>query len=310
MIVPAGIATASATSVVTSVPATSGRTPYRGSAKSGIHIVSVRKSLSGTILKKGSDSTTRTMTIAIVVNTATSAASIRNASTTRSRALRNPRPAGVPVREMVAVCSVMACRTRAPARCRSPMRGGGIDRSRPSSSCLAEASPLAPALQSAQSLASRASSSSTLRPTSGTPPKPVPSLPFAEVLGRELVGLAGQRHVLHFLDQRHALGEVVLDELLDLGLLRRLLGDIDEDRARERLVASHSRRCRATARPPCRTCRRSARPSACSRSAGSTRSRNSRAHSCCWRRPARARCRPRCRCSRRGSTWPCRPSPP
>ncbi len=59
---------------VTSVPMSSGRMPYFGLSKSGVHSVPVTKSQIGTCWKKGTDSSTRTTTIAIVVRTEDSAA--------------------------------------------------------------------------------------------------------------------------------------------------------------------------------------------------------------------------------------------
>ena len=49
---PRGSATISAIAVVKSVPATSGRMPNFGSAKSGVHCLSVKNSFNETSLKK------------------------------------------------------------------------------------------------------------------------------------------------------------------------------------------------------------------------------------------------------------------
>ncbi len=59
MIVPSGIATASATAEETSVPDSSTPIPKWASANSGVHCVSNRKSAIGTWLKNSTDSFTR-----------------------------------------------------------------------------------------------------------------------------------------------------------------------------------------------------------------------------------------------------------
>jgi hypothetical protein len=83
---PSGPATNIATRVLRSVPFNSGRMPYRGLANRGVQTVSVKKSRIGTLLKKASDSWTRTPTIARVMNTDEAAHRKRMLSITRSRA--------------------------------------------------------------------------------------------------------------------------------------------------------------------------------------------------------------------------------
>ena len=55
-----------------------------------------------------------------------------------------------------------------------------------------------------------------------------------EVLERLSVVRLGERHIAHFLDQFRRVLQVEVHELLDLGLGQRLLGHVDEDRARQR----------------------------------------------------------------------------
>ena len=59
MMVPSGMAIANATAELVNVPANSTMMPKCASENSGVHWVSVRKSQSGTLLKKLSDSFSR-----------------------------------------------------------------------------------------------------------------------------------------------------------------------------------------------------------------------------------------------------------
>src|SRR5436190_16384364 len=93
IMVPTGNATAKATVVVTTVPATSGRMPKCGlTGKFGVHIVSVRKLHKDTLRKNGTDSYNRISTIPVVTATDESAASNRPFSTTQSFQYRRPGP--------------------------------------------------------------------------------------------------------------------------------------------------------------------------------------------------------------------------
>ena len=60
MMVPSGIAIASATTELVSVPDSSTMMPKCASSNSGVHCVSVRKSQSDTCRKNDTDSLTRT----------------------------------------------------------------------------------------------------------------------------------------------------------------------------------------------------------------------------------------------------------
>src|SRR5262245_539816 len=91
MIVPTGIATANAITVVTRVPVTSGRMPKRGLANSGIHSVSVRNVPSPTCSKNGSDSNTSTTTMPQVIATDDIAAAHSSTAAERSLYTRQRR---------------------------------------------------------------------------------------------------------------------------------------------------------------------------------------------------------------------------
>ena len=65
-----GRATATAINVVRSVPVIKGRIPKCFSAYKGVHLVSVRKSMIETSLKKEKDSANRTQMIPMVVKIA------------------------------------------------------------------------------------------------------------------------------------------------------------------------------------------------------------------------------------------------
>ena len=67
--VPSGIATARATPVVTSVPASKAPIPYWGSEKSGVHMVSWINRIKGTLAKNGADSVTSVTMIPNVTST-------------------------------------------------------------------------------------------------------------------------------------------------------------------------------------------------------------------------------------------------
>ena len=82
--VPTGSATASATAVVTSVPATSGMMPKRGAAKSGVQSVSVRKSVERDVREEGRGLVEKMPTMPTVIATEEKAASNSSASMTRS----------------------------------------------------------------------------------------------------------------------------------------------------------------------------------------------------------------------------------
>src|SRR5260370_11215475 len=84
VIVPTGKATASATPVVTIVPATSGRMPWCAGSNDGVHEVSVRNSHSETTRKNATDSTRRVNTIPVVTATEEYAATARANWTNRS----------------------------------------------------------------------------------------------------------------------------------------------------------------------------------------------------------------------------------
>src|SRR5579863_5513631 len=93
IMVPTGNATARATVVVTTVPATSGRMPNRGlTGKFGVHIVSVRKLHNETLRKNGADSYSRIRTIPVVTATEENAARKSTFSTTQSFQYRRPGP--------------------------------------------------------------------------------------------------------------------------------------------------------------------------------------------------------------------------
>ena len=71
MIIPRGTAVRMAMAVVRNVPDNKGRMPYLFCVNSGVHSVSKRKSLKGTVAKNPHDSDTRTQMIPTVVRTVT-----------------------------------------------------------------------------------------------------------------------------------------------------------------------------------------------------------------------------------------------
>ncbi len=105
----------------------------------------------------------------------------------------------------------------------------------------------------ATQLTSGAFNSSSIDTPIFEPWKAVPSRALLESLHEHVVGVVRKRHVADFLDELHRvlLIEVELDELRDLGLaLDRFLADIDEDRARQRLIAAISGGFDRRHRPP------------------------------------------------------------
>ena len=154
MMVPSGIATASATIDDTSVPESSTMMPKCASSNSGVHCVSVRKSISRTCWKNAHDSETRMTTMPIVVTTDENAARNSSASTPRSFRLRENLKLRRP--------GTAKLRCAAPLMLSIPTEVTGCS------------FPLTD-----YSFASRRSNSSMLMPTSATPPKTVPNLPFS-----------------------------------------------------------------------------------------------------------------------------------
>src|SRR5262245_57504134 len=62
--------------------------------------------------------------------------------------------------------------------------------------------------------------------------------PGGETFGNELVSIGAESHVVDLTDERIGLVQVELDELLNLGPAGSLVGHIDEDRSRQRLVGA------------------------------------------------------------------------
>jgi hypothetical protein len=81
---PIGSATAIAIADTSIVPATSGMTPNRGTAKSGVHSVPNRKSVIGTSRRNASVSADRTMMMPMVVPIDSRALPARHHSMSRS----------------------------------------------------------------------------------------------------------------------------------------------------------------------------------------------------------------------------------
>ena len=71
------MATAMAIRVITTVPMRRGNTPYSGLAKSGVHVVVKRNSVSGISAKNSTDGMSTEMTIPKVVKRETAAAATR-----------------------------------------------------------------------------------------------------------------------------------------------------------------------------------------------------------------------------------------
>src|SRR5262245_48378652 len=211
IIVPTGRATASATVVVTTVPATRGRIPWCGGSKLGAHSTSVRNSHRETLRKKTDDSANRMATIPVVTAIDDRAATNSTHLTRRSFQYRLPGP---------------SIRSDAGDGAAAGAGGGEVKPAamRHFSRSLSLQFPL-------QQFVGR--QTDFLRAAEGGS-----GWQFCEPFLHDGVGILRQRYVLDGGGEFRGPLQVELDKRLDLGTLGRFLVDIDEQRPRERDVFS------------------------------------------------------------------------
>ena len=107
--VPSGMATAKATPVVTSVPASNAPIPYWGSEKSGVHMVSLTNRIKGTLAKKGADSVTKVTMMPKVTSTEAQPPIRKSQTISASTALSRRRVGATKAAEAIVESTAPAC---------------------------------------------------------------------------------------------------------------------------------------------------------------------------------------------------------